>query len=93
LESVDEKYDKVFSRDPAAAFADALRERLTARLGHLEGRIEETLDKAGEGELSDRDEENFYRLLGAYRGLSEAAIEYAGTAEGIEWNQWRESRF
>jgi hypothetical protein len=84
---------QVFSRDPAAAPADALRERLTARLEHLEGRIEETLDKAGEGELSDRDGENFYRLLGAYRGLFEAVIEYAGTAEGIEWNQWQESRF
>jgi hypothetical protein len=82
-----------FSRDPEAAPADALRERLTARLEHLEGRIEETLDKAGEGEIGDRDGENFYRLLGAYRGLSEAVIEYAGTAEGIEWSRWRESRF
>ena len=82
-----------FSRDPAAAPADALRERLRARLEHLEGRIEETLDKAEEGELSDRDGENLYRLLGAYRGLSEAGIEYAGTAEGIEWERWRESRF
>jgi hypothetical protein len=82
-----------FSRDPATAPADALRERLTARLGRLEGRIEETLNKAAEGEFSDRDGENFYRLLGAYRGLSEAVIEYAGTAEGIEWDRWRESRF
>jgi uncharacterized membrane protein YccC len=82
-----------FSRDPAAAPADALRERLTAELEHLEGRIEETLGKAGEGELSDRDGEHFYRLLGAYRGLSEAVIDYAGTAEGIAWDRWREARF
>ena len=27
------------------------------------------------------------------RGLSEAGIEYAGTAEGIEWDRWRESPF
>jgi uncharacterized membrane protein YccC len=81
------------SMDPAAAPADALRERLTARLALLERRIEETLNKAGEGELSDRDGENFYRLLGAYRGLSEAAIEYAGTAEKIDWSRWQESRF
>ena len=51
------------------------------------------MNKAAEGELSDRDGEHLYRLLGAYRGLSEAGIEYAGTAEGIEWGRWRESRF
>lgn len=82
-----------FSRDPAAVPADALREWLTAKLEHLEERIEEALDKAGEGEISDREEENFYRLLGAYRGFSEAVIEHAGVAEGIEWDRWRESRF
>jgi len=81
------------SMDPGAAPADALRERLKTILGNLERRIEETLNQAAEGELSDRDGEHFYRLLGAYRGLSEAAIEYAGTSKGIEWSQWRESRF
>jgi len=84
---------QVFSRNPAAGSANALRERLTVGLKHLELHIEMTLDKAGEGELSDRDGENFYRLLGVYRGLSEAVIEYAGTAEGIEWDRWREYRF
>ncbi len=84
---------KGMSRNQAVGPTDAFRERLTARLAHLEARIEETLNKAAEGELSDRDGENFYRLLGAYRGLSEAAIEYAGTAEGIEWVPWREPRF
>jgi hypothetical protein len=51
------------------------------------------LHKTTEGELSDWEGENFYRLLGAYRGLSEALIEYANTAGGIGWEQWRESRF
>ncbi len=81
------------SRDPAAKGADGMRERLTAILGHLEGRIRETLNLAREGELSDQDGERFYRLLGAYRGLSEAVLEYADTAEGIQWTRWRESRF
>ncbi len=82
-----------WSKDPAAGPAAAFREGLTARLEHLEERVEETLNKAAEGELSDRDGEHLYRLLGAYRGLSEAGIEYATTAEGIEWERWRESRF
>jgi hypothetical protein len=82
-----------WSRDPAAGPADEFRKRLTARLEHLEKRVEETLNKAAEGELGDRDAEHLYRLLGAYRGLSEAGIEYATTADGIEWSRWRESRF
>jgi hypothetical protein len=82
-----------WSRDSAVAPAEVLRERLTARLGLLEARIQETMNKATEGELTDQDGERFYRRLGAYRGLSEAAIEYAGTAEDIQWDRWRESRF
>ena len=82
-----------FSQEPALINVDVLREQLTKSIEHLEGRIEETLNKAGEGELSERDGENFYQLLGAYRGLSKAIIDYAATAEGIGWDQWRESRF
>jgi len=82
-----------FHRVSDLTHVDVLREQLTTSIEHLEGRIEETLNKAGEGEFSERDGENFYHLLGAYRGLSEAIIEYAATAEGIRWNQWRESRF
>ena len=73
--------------------ADVLRERLTARLTQLERRIEETMNKATASDLSGEDRERLYRLLGAYRGLSEAGVEYARTAEGIEWDPWRESRF
>jgi uncharacterized membrane protein YccC len=90
------KVQEVFqgwSRDPATPPVDVLRERLAARLEQLEGRIEETLDKAAEGELTDQDSERLYRLLGAYRGLAEAGLEYARTARGIEWSRWRESRF
>lgn len=81
------------SRGPTTTPVDVFRERLTARLEHLEARIEETLNKAAKGERSDKDGENFYRLRGAYRGLSEAAIEYVATSESIEWGRWRESRF
>ena len=81
-----------FHRVPAFTHMAVLSEQLTRSIEHLEGRIEETLNKAGKGEF-ERDGENFYHLLGAYRGLSEAIIEYAGTAEGIDWDQWRESRF
>ena len=81
------------SQDPAVGERDALRTRLDGVREHMEARIKATLNKAAEGEFSDRDAENFYRLLGAYRGVSEALVEYAANAAGIDWAPWREERF
>ena len=39
------------------------------------------------------DGECFYRLLGAFRSVSEALVRYADAAPGIEWSRWREERF
>ena len=81
------------SEDPAAGERETFRTRLAEIMGHLEERIKETLDKAQEGQLSDQDGGNFYRLLGAYRGVSEALVNYAGSADTIDWGQWEEARF
>jgi uncharacterized membrane protein YccC len=70
-----------------------VRERLADRLARLEASIEELFAQTGKGELSTADYKNLYRLLGSYRGLSEAAIGYAQLAEGMNWAQWREARF
>jgi hypothetical protein len=70
-----------------------VRVRLAARLGGLEASIAEMFAQSGKGELSSADYKNLYRLLGSYRGLSEAAIGYAQLAEGIKWTQWQEARF
>jgi len=43
--------------------------------------------------VSSQDGENFYRLLGAYRGLSEAMVEYAGASGVIDWAGWRQEKF
>jgi hypothetical protein len=39
------------------------------------------------------DHDRFYRYLGAFRGLSEAAIGHARVASGVYWDVWREARF
>ena len=70
-----------------------MRERLTTKLEQLEQRIEETLNKAADGEFTERDAEHFYRLPEAYRGLSEATVAYTASADGIDWIGWREARF
>ena len=81
------------SGNPASGEQQALRTRLTGVVNHMEQRIAETFNNTAGGQLSDRDEENFYRLLGAYRGVSEALVDYASSSSDIDWAQWREERF
>lgn len=81
------------SQDPATGDPEAFRGKLDAVMMRLETRIREALDRAPENRISDREAENFYRLLGAYRGVSEALVDYARSASGIDWERWREERF
>jgi uncharacterized membrane protein YccC len=79
--------------DPVSGDRETFRTRLDEIMGRLEARIKETLDRAAEGQVSARDGENLYRLLGAYRGVSESMVRYAGSAGAIKWEHWREERF
>ena len=84
----------LWAREPSAALApDAdLSKRLTARLGEIEAHIEEARARAGLAGFRV-DHESFYRYLGGFRGLSEAAIAHARVAAGVYWGVWREARF
>ncbi len=81
------------SENPEAADVEAFRRTLEEIVDHLEHRIRETLDSTRAQQLGEHDGDNFYRLLGAYRGVSEALVDYADSADGIEWAGWREERF
>jgi hypothetical protein len=70
-----------WAENPTAEPVDNLQEKLTT----FETRIAQTFAAAGEGQISDEDDENFYRLLGSYRDLSKAAIDYARLAHGLKW--------
>jgi uncharacterized membrane protein YccC len=85
----------LWAEDPEAAARQAtdLQDRLNQRLVTLEARIEEIFLRAGEGELDAQDFENLYRLLGTFRGLSEAGVAFVGIARDVNWGQWREARF
>jgi hypothetical protein len=72
---------------------DDLQERLTIGVKGLETRIDRALTLAEQGEIGPEDYKNFYRLMGSYRGLSEAVVAHAKVAGGIDWVQWREERF
>ena len=81
------------SEDPAVGDRERFSAVLNEILAHLETLTEETMNKAGQDQISDREGEYFYRLLGAYRGVSEALVDYAGSAGAIGWARWREARF
>jgi uncharacterized membrane protein YccC len=79
--------------DPVSGDRETFRARLDEIMGSLEARFKEALDMDVEGQVSARDGENLYRLLGAYRGVSESMVRYAGSAGAIKWEPWREERF
>ena len=81
------------SENPTAGDREAFRTKLDGILDHLEERIRGALEKTPKGLFSDTDGEHFYRLLGAYRAVSEALVDYAGSTSPIDWAQWREERF
>jgi hypothetical protein len=81
------------SADTGTVDPAAFRARVDARLARLEARVEETLDKADEEQVSIEARGNMYRLLGAYRGLSEALVELAERVSPIDWARLREARF
>jgi uncharacterized membrane protein YccC len=70
-----------------------LRARLDERLEQLEKHIEECLDKTDGSSVSHAEQQNFYRLLGAYRGTSEALLDFADRAANVDWEPWYEERF
>jgi uncharacterized membrane protein YccC len=70
-----------------------LRKRLNEIMQNIEVRIRETLDTSVKEKISNSDAQNFYRLLGAYQGMSKAAVAYARSARDINWEPWREERF
>ena len=86
---------RLWADDPALAALQSaeIRDRLVARISRLEAQIGETLCDVEEGKLSEGEFENFYRILGAFKGLSESGIEYSQIAQGIDWALWKEARF
>jgi len=81
------------SKKPERAVRASLRSRLDAMLGRLEACIEEAFNNAQNGAISEIDSRNLYRLLGVYRGMSEALVDFAGQVGRIRWARLREERF
>jgi hypothetical protein len=62
-------------------------------LERLEGQIERAVASADQASVSTREKENSIRLLGAFRGVSEALLNFARQSGLIDWIRLREARF
>jgi uncharacterized membrane protein YccC len=82
-----------WSAQPAMVSDTGLEQRLADRLAALEGRISETLARVGQDQVAQQEYRNVYRLLGGFRGVSEAMLRYAHQSGTMNLMQWRESRF
>jgi len=86
----------VFDRlaeDPGSQVSEELREKLTVMLQRFEEQIQETMARPDAVTISPEDGERLYRLLGAYRGVSETTVDCAAGARAIDWDALREERF
>ena len=81
------------SEDPTAGNSEKFHATLAGIMEQLEARIKETLNKTPEGKLNLQDGANFYRLLGAYRSVSEAMGDYVAKSDDMHWARWREAKF
>ncbi len=82
-----------WSEQPSAEPEQSLEDRLQNKLSTLEERISESFERIGEGRLKREDFQNFYRLLGGFRGVSEAMVAYARLSGAMNLMPWRENRF
>jgi uncharacterized membrane protein YccC len=82
-----------WAKDPATEPDKELQNRLAVKLKEMENRINRTLSQSGQEKLSEENVQNFYRLMGSYRGLSESIIEHAKLAGSFDWRELKEERF
>ena len=86
-------YLRRWSGEPALAPETGLEQRLKDRLARLEQRIDEAFEFIGRDKLDQEAYRNFYRLLGGFRGVSEAMLRYAQLNGRMNLMQWQENRF
>jgi uncharacterized membrane protein YgaE (UPF0421/DUF939 family) len=90
------KIQKIFTElahEPSSVSAKTMAEQLTITIDQLEVRMQEIVNSNIRQEISDLDRQNFYLLLGTYRGLVHETIRYATIAEDINWKRWKEPMF
>jgi hypothetical protein len=78
--------------EPEHLNATDLRARLGRKLQEIERLTEQAIDEDPDFHAHLDLNENSYRLLGAYRGLSESLVNFAQAAHAVDWSRLREPR-
>ena len=81
------------SNDPVGENSENLRAKLDRILDHFENHIEDSLINIDTSKINIHDGKNFYRLLGAFRNVSDALVNYVSTCETINCDRWHEEQF
>ena len=84
---------KILSIEPAAEIHEDVRIKLDEIFEQFEQHIETILNKVDKNQFKNQEGEYFYCMLGAFRNVSEALVDYVSSAETINWRQWHEERF
>jgi len=84
---------QLLSDDPTAGNTEKFRAALWEIAESLEVRIKEALNYPSKGQLGPEDGANVYRLLGAYRSVSEAMGDYVTSTDAMHWSRWKEEKF
>ena len=79
--------------NPSVAGRDAFRGTVDAITARIEQRVATTLNNTDGVSVSDQEAMDLYKLLGAYHGMSEELVDYAGLSADIDWVKWGEERF
>jgi uncharacterized membrane protein YccC len=88
-----EQISKTLSIDPSSANNDILSLELKRIIATMEKSLEESLNQETENQVSKQHRENLYSLLGTYRTVSAAIIDYASYTKDIDWAYWKEHKF
>jgi hypothetical protein len=70
-----------------------VQERLSGQLAQLNTRVEEEVGRIEASNTGDAAGEGFYRVLGAFRGVTRAGLAYDERSREIDWDAWREEQF
>jgi hypothetical protein len=81
------------SQGPTTEQHRSIQQALDDTLLKLERKLDELDENSSGARYDERSREDFYRLLGAYRGTSEALLDYMENAVAVDWAPWREERF
>jgi uncharacterized membrane protein YccC len=79
--------------DPAHLDPADLRRQLVSKLRQIETLTEQAMDEDPGYHAHQTLNENSYRLLGAYRGLSESLVDFAQAARAVDWESLEQPRF